>query len=65
MLEINQTTERGEKSHKELVSKEDLKRMLFVDNGYEDEGIKPAMHWPELAGPMPESMKPLKKSYKK
>jgi hypothetical protein len=60
MLEINQSTVRGEKSHKEIVSKEDLKRMLFVDAGYEDEGIKPDMWWPEAAGPRPKVMKPLK-----
>jgi hypothetical protein len=64
LCEINQTTERGEKSHKELVSQEDLKRMIFVDNGYEDEGIKPAVHWPEAAGPMPKTATPLKKAYK-
>jgi hypothetical protein len=60
MLEINQSQIRGEKSHKEIVSQEDLKRMLFVDAGYEDEGIQPSMHWPEKAGPKPENMKPLK-----
>ena len=61
MLEINQSTERGEKSRRDLVSEEDQKHMLFVDNGYEDQGIKPAFHWPEAAGPMPENfMKNLK-----
>jgi hypothetical protein len=55
MIEINQSTERGEKSRRDLVSAEDQKHMLFVDNGYEDQGIKPNFYWPEAAGPMPEN----------
>lgn len=55
MLEINQSLERGEKSRRDLISPEDQKHMLFVDNGYEDEGIKPAFYWPEAAGPIPEN----------
>jgi hypothetical protein len=57
MMEINQSLKRTEKSRKDLVSKDDLKRMLFVDAGYEDEGIAEGMHWPEAAGPRPENMK--------
>ncbi len=58
MIEINQSTRRTEKSRKDLVSQEDLKRMIFVDAGYE--GIEESMHWPEAAGPRPENQKPLK-----
>lgn len=60
MLEINQSTVRSEKSRKDLVTKEDLDHMLFVDAGYEDEGIKPSMYWPKNAGPMPKTFKALK-----
>jgi hypothetical protein len=60
MIEINQSTVRTEKSRKDLVSAEDLKRMIFVDAGYQDEGIPESMHWPENAGPRPEKIKPLK-----
>ena len=60
MVEINQSTVRGEKSHKEIVSKEDLKRMIFVDAGYEDEGIKPDRWWPEAAGPQANEYETLK-----
>ncbi len=58
MIEINQSTRRTEKSRKDLVSTEDLKRMIFVDAGYE--GIEEGVHWPEAAGPKPENVKPLK-----
>jgi hypothetical protein len=60
MIEINQSQIRSEKSHKEIVSAADLKHMLFVDAGYEDQGIKEDMFWPEAAGPRPATMKPLK-----
>lgn len=57
---VYQSNFRDEKSRKDLVSEEDLKRMIFIDAGYEDEGISTAMHWPELAGPRPDNIKPLK-----
>jgi hypothetical protein len=60
MIEINQSTVRTEKARKDLVSPEDLKRTLFVDAGYEDEGITPGEYWPEAAGLRPKNMKPLK-----
>ena len=40
-----------EKFRKDLVSKEDLKKMLFVDVGYDSN--ETVMHWPEAAGPQP------------
>ena len=39
------------KSRKDLVSKEDLKKMLFIDVGYDSN--ETVMHWPEAAGPQP------------
>ncbi len=58
MIEINQSPVRTEKSRKDLVSAEDLKRMLFTDVGYDSEEM--IMHWPEAAGPRPVNDKPLK-----
>ena len=56
IVTVNQSTSHTEKALKNMVSKEDLKRMIFIDAGYEDEGIQPAMHWPEAAGPRGEYM---------
>ena len=56
LIEINQSPKRTEKSRKDLVSAEELKRMIFVDVGYE--GVEPAVHWPEAAGPRPNDMRP-------
>ena len=53
---INQSPKHTERALKNLVSEEDLKRMLFVNAGYEDEGIEPGFHWPEKAGPQAEYM---------
>jgi hypothetical protein len=58
MIEINQSTIRTEKSRKDLVSAEDLKRMLFVDVGYDSDEM--VMHWPEAAGPRPDVIEPIK-----
>ena len=33
-----------------MVPEELKKRMLFLDQGYEEEGIEPAFDWPEAAG---------------
>jgi hypothetical protein len=56
MIEINQSTKDTEKSRKDLVSKEDLKRMIFIDVGYDsDEAV---WHWPEAAGPRPKDLSP-------
>jgi hypothetical protein len=56
IVTVNQSTTHTEKALKNMVSKEDLKRMIFIDAGYEDEGIQPSMHWPEAAGPRGEYM---------
>jgi hypothetical protein len=51
---INQNPKHTEKALKNLVSKEDLKRMIFIDQGYEsDEAV---LHWPEAAGPRADYM---------
>ncbi len=49
IVTINQSPKHTEKAFKNLVSEEDLKRMIFIDQGYEsDEMVR---HWPEKAGP--------------
>ena len=48
---IRQSTKAIEKSRQDLVSKEDLKRMIFIDVGYESD--EEVWHWPEAAGPRP------------
>jgi hypothetical protein len=55
MVEVNQSPKHTEKSRKDIVTKEDLKRMLFVDVGYESDEM--VMHWPEAAGPQPDAKK--------
>jgi hypothetical protein len=52
MIEINQSTSDTEKSRQGLVSKEDLKRMIFIDVGYDSD--EEVWHWPEAAGPPPQ-----------
>ncbi len=49
IVTINQSPKHTEKALKNLVSEEDLKRMIFIDQGYESDEM--VMHWPELAGP--------------
>ncbi len=46
-----QSTKHSEKARRDMVPKEDWKRNIFIDAGYEEEGIKPAFDWPEAAGP--------------
>jgi hypothetical protein len=58
LIEINQSPKRTEKSRKDLVSVEDLKKMIFIDVGYESDEM--VMHWPEAAGPRPAKMQLLK-----
>jgi hypothetical protein len=47
----NQNPVHTEKALRDMASAEEKKRMLFVDEGYEDEGIQPKFDWPEAAGP--------------
>lgn len=54
MIEINQSTKDTEKSRKGLVSKGDLKRMIFIDVGYDSD--EEVWHWPEAAGTRPKDL---------
>jgi hypothetical protein len=56
IVTINQNPEHTEKALRNIVPEKDWKRMIFIDEGYEDEGIEPKMDWPELAGPRTEYM---------
>jgi hypothetical protein len=49
IVTINQSPKHTEKALKNLVTQEDLKRMIFIDQGYESD--ETVMHWPEAAGP--------------
>lgn len=51
IVTVNQSTKHTEKALRDMVPKEEHKRMIFMDAGYEDEGIQPAFDWPEEAGP--------------
>jgi hypothetical protein len=47
-----QSTSHTEKARPDMVKDENLrKRMIFMNAGYEDQGIKPSMSIPEAAGP--------------
>jgi hypothetical protein len=39
-----------------MIPEKDRDRMIFIDAGYDDEGIEPKMDWPEKAGPRAEYM---------
>jgi hypothetical protein len=56
MVGIIQSPVNNEKALRDMVPKKDHKRMIFVDEGYEDQGIKPVFDWPEAAGPRPDYM---------
>ena len=52
LVTVNQSTVHTEKALRDMVPKEEWKRTIFMDAGYEDEGIKPSFTWPEEAGPV-------------
>ena len=51
IVTVNQSTKHTEKALRDMIPKEDWRRMIFIDAGYEDEGIEPKFDWPEAAGP--------------
>jgi hypothetical protein len=51
IVTVNQSPLHTEKALRDMVPEELRKRMIFIDAGYEDEGIKPTFDWPEAAGP--------------
>ena len=56
MVGIIQSPTNNEKALRDMIPEKDRDRMIFVDEGYEDEGIKPKFDWPEKAGPRPDYM---------
>jgi hypothetical protein len=52
IVTVNQSTKHTEKALRDMIPAEDHKRTIFMDAGYEDEGIKPSFTWPEEAGPV-------------
>ncbi len=51
IVTVNQSTEHTEKALRDMVPKDQWDRMIFIDAGYEDEGIKNNFEWPKAAGP--------------
>ena len=51
IVTVNQSTKHTEKALRNMIPEKDWKRMIFMDAGYEDEGIQPRFDWPEAAGP--------------
>jgi hypothetical protein len=51
LVTVNQSTKHTEKALRDMIPVEDHKRTIFMDAGYEDEGIKPSFNWPQEAGP--------------
>ena len=47
LVTVNQSTKHTEKALRDMIPVEDHKRTIFMDAGYEDEGIPPSFHWPE------------------
>lgn len=56
IVTVNQSPKHTERALRDMVPKEDWKRNIFIDAGYEDEGIEPRFDWPEAAGPRTEYM---------
>ena len=50
VVTVNQNGTHTEKARRDMVPEEMHERMLFLDQGYEDEGIEPAFDWPKAAG---------------
>jgi hypothetical protein len=57
ILDTIQSTTTNEKALRDMIPPKDRDCMIFVDAGYEEEGIKPGFEWPEKAGPRPDYMK--------
>ena len=56
IITINQNPEHTEKALPFMIPEKDHNRMIFMNSGYEDEGIQSSFHWPELAGPQGDYM---------
>ena len=51
LVTVNQSTVHTEKAFRDMIPEELHTRTIFMDAGYQDEGIEPSFHWPEEAGP--------------
>ena len=51
IVTVNQSQTHTEKARRDMVPKDKWKYNIFIDAGYEDQGIKPVFDWPEAAGP--------------
>jgi hypothetical protein len=56
VVTINQNPTHTEKALRQMIPEKDHDRMIFIDEGYQDEGIEPRFDWPEKAGPQGEYM---------
>jgi hypothetical protein len=56
IITINQNPEHTEKALPFMIPEKDHNRMIFINSGYEEEGIQSSFHWPELAGPQGDYM---------
>ena len=54
VVTVNQNPTHTEKARRDMVPEESWDRMIFLDQGYEDEGIEPRFDWPKAAGPRSE-----------
>ena len=50
VVTVNQNGNHTEKARRDMVPEELRDQMLFLDQGYEDEGIEPRFDWPAAAG---------------
>ncbi len=51
LVTVNQSTKHTEKAFRDMIPVKDHRRTIFIDEGYEDEGIQARFDWPEEAGP--------------
>ena len=51
VITINQSPSHTEKALRHMIPEKDWSRYIFMDMGYEDEGIENKFDWPEAAGP--------------
>jgi hypothetical protein len=56
IVTVNQNPTHTERALRDMIPEKDRDRMIFIDAGYEDEGIESKMDWPEKAGPRAEYM---------
>jgi len=56
IVTVNQNPTHTERALRNMIPKKDWDRMIFIDTGYEDEGIESKFDWPEKAGPRAEYM---------